>query len=206
MIDEVQNKAGEVVDQTKEQATNQVSTQKDRLADGLQNAAAMVLMSSDQLRQNNQEGIAQYTDQVAGKIDEFAIFLRERGLGDIASEVENYARREPVLFLGGAFTLGLLAARFLKSSKPSQPFNPNTNALARRRGDSSRATTHAPLTPKPVTKQEAEDFATAALAPEGSSVARHFGEDISAGEKKQTGKTRPNSQTQDTELTVTDAL
>ena len=206
VIDEVQNKAGEVVDQIKEQATTQVSTQKERLADGIQNAAAMVLMGSDQLRQNNQEGIAQYTDQIANKMDEAAIFLRERGIGDIASELENFARREPVLFLGGAFTVGLLAARFLKSSRPSQPFNPNTTTLARRQGDATRATTQAPLTPKPVTKQEAQDFATAALEPEGSSVGRHFGEDIAAGAKKQTGKSQPKSQNQDNELVVTDAL
>jgi hypothetical protein len=31
-------------------------------------------------------------------------------------EVERFARRQPALFLGGAFTLGLIAARFLKSS------------------------------------------------------------------------------------------
>ena len=30
--------------------------------------------------------------------------------------MEHFARRQPVLFVGGAFTLGLLAARFLKSS------------------------------------------------------------------------------------------
>jgi hypothetical protein len=34
-------------------------------------------------------------------------------------EVENFARRRPAMFLGGAFLLGLAATRFLKSSRQS---------------------------------------------------------------------------------------
>jgi hypothetical protein len=34
--------------------------------------------------------------------------------------VERFARRNQVLFMGGTFALGMLAARFLKSSKPEQ--------------------------------------------------------------------------------------
>jgi len=33
-------------------------------------------------------------------------------------DAERLAHRQPALFVGGAFALGLLAARFLKSSKP----------------------------------------------------------------------------------------
>jgi hypothetical protein len=34
----------------------------------------------------------------------------------MASDVKRFAQRQPALFLGGAFTAGLMAARFLKSS------------------------------------------------------------------------------------------
>ena len=36
----------------------------------------------------------------------------------MVTQVEQYARRQPAIFLGGAFALGLLGARFLKSSNP----------------------------------------------------------------------------------------
>jgi hypothetical protein len=35
--------------------------------------------------------------------------------------VEDFARRQPALFIGGAFMLGLLGARFLKSSAQTDP-------------------------------------------------------------------------------------
>ena len=36
------------------------------------------------------------------------------------SDAEDWARRNPALFLGGAFALGLLASRFLKSGMGRQ--------------------------------------------------------------------------------------
>ena len=36
------------------------------------------------------------------------------------SSTERFARREPLFFLGGAFVVGLLAARFLKSSERAE--------------------------------------------------------------------------------------
>lgn len=182
VIDQVQDKASDVVDSVKEQATSQLNTQKQRLAEGIQNAAAMLLMGSDQLRQNDQAGIAQYTDQIANKMDQFSGFLRESQLSDITTEVESFARREPVLFLGGAFTLGLLAARFLKSSNPSSNSSQNTQALARRQDVDYRATTHTPLTPPPVSRQEATN---GNLGNSQATVARHFGDSVAAGEDSQ---------------------
>jgi hypothetical protein len=37
----------------------------------------------------------------------------------MARDLEGFARRNPALFFGAAFGLGLLAARFLKSTPPS---------------------------------------------------------------------------------------
>jgi hypothetical protein len=37
-------------------------------------------------------------------------------VGELIGDVEQFARRSPALFLGGAFALGVLAARFVKSS------------------------------------------------------------------------------------------
>jgi len=35
-------------------------------------------------------------------------------------DVEHFAHKNPAVFLGGAFALGILAARFLKSGNPNQ--------------------------------------------------------------------------------------
>jgi hypothetical protein len=47
-------------------------------------------------------------------------YLEEHDLEDLVYEAEDFARRKPELFVGGAFTLGLLAARFMKSTAPSR--------------------------------------------------------------------------------------
>ena len=45
-------------------------------------------------------------------------YLRGKDFDRMVDDLEGFARRQPALFLGGAFMLGLLAARFLKSGNP----------------------------------------------------------------------------------------
>ena len=57
-----------------------------------------------------------YANQAADQVERLSSYVRSRTIGDLISDVEGFARREPAIFLGGSFALGLLAARFLKSS------------------------------------------------------------------------------------------
>jgi hypothetical protein len=50
----------------------------------------------------------------------FSDQLRQKDVRELMSDVERFAQRQPTLFLGGAFALGLLGARFLKSSAPTE--------------------------------------------------------------------------------------
>lgn len=129
VIDQVQEKASDVADQVRDQVSEQLNNQKARAAEGLGSVAQMVRFAGDQLRQNNQAMVAQYTDKVAENLDNFSGFLRERKPVELVDEVQNFARREPALFLGGAFALGLLGARFLRSSSSNNRGN-QTTALA----------------------------------------------------------------------------
>ena len=71
---------------------------------------------SDQLRQGNQALLAGYADRVAGQVDQMATYLRQSDPAKVLHDIEDFARREPGLFLAGAFAMGLLGTRFLKSS------------------------------------------------------------------------------------------
>jgi len=44
-------------------------------------------------------------------------YLQRTDVAELVDGVEDFARREPLLFVGGAFALGLLGARFLKSTQ-----------------------------------------------------------------------------------------
>jgi len=116
VVEQTQQKAGEVVDQAKQQATSQLSTRKDQAAASLGTVADALRQTGTHLRENDQHGIAQYADKAAERVEQMSGQLRGKDVQEIVRDVERYARRQPALFLGGAFALGLLGARFLKST------------------------------------------------------------------------------------------
>jgi hypothetical protein len=108
--------AGEAVGQARQQAKAQAASQKERAADSLGSVAQALRQSSQQLREQDRGTLAQYTEKAADQVERFSGSLRNKDVNQLLSEAENFARRQPGVFLGGAFAVGLLAARFLKSS------------------------------------------------------------------------------------------
>jgi hypothetical protein len=78
-------------------------------------------MTRDQLQEQDQAVFAEYSEKMADQIERVSSYLEEHDLDELKHSAEDFARRQPELFLGGAFTLGLLAGRFLKSSAQSGP-------------------------------------------------------------------------------------
>jgi hypothetical protein len=115
-VDQAQQMAGQVVDQAKQQATSQITSRKDQAVDSLGTVAQALRHTGDHLRQNDQGAIAQYADKAAERVEQFTGQLRGKDVQTIVRDVERYARQQPAAFLGGAFVLGLLGARFLKST------------------------------------------------------------------------------------------
>ncbi|MBA3258913.1 MAG: hypothetical protein H0T68_05525, partial [Gemmatimonadales bacterium] len=56
-------------------------------------------------------------DGFADQVDQVAAYLREADFQRLARDVESLARRQPAIVFGAAFAIGLLGARFLKSSE-----------------------------------------------------------------------------------------
>jgi hypothetical protein len=105
-----------LMDRVRDSATSQLGAQKDRATDGIGSVAQAVRQSTQQLRDQHHETIAQYVEQAADQLERFARRMKDRNVGDLAREAQELARRRPALFIGSAFALGLLGARFLKSS------------------------------------------------------------------------------------------
>lgn len=121
MMDQAKDKAQQLADKAQTEATQQVksgvATGKNRAADALGGVAQSLLYSSQQLRDQDQPKVSQYAERAAHKVDELAKYLRNTSPGEMADRVEDFARREPALFLGGLFAVGFIGARFLKSSR-----------------------------------------------------------------------------------------
>ncbi|MEN3337006.1 MAG: hypothetical protein V7647_682 [Acidobacteriota bacterium] len=111
-----------IMDRVRERATAQLSTQKDRATDGLGSVAQAVRQSTQHLRENKQDAIASYVEKAADQIDRFSTQLRNRDVGELVNEVQRFARRQPALFVGSAFAIGVIGARFLKSSSDNRRY------------------------------------------------------------------------------------
>ncbi len=113
--DQAQGKGG-MIDRVKERAAAQLSNQKEKATDGLGSVAAMVRQGTQQLRDQRHDTIAGYVDQAADQIEKFSRQLRDKDVGELLDDAQRLARRRPAVFIGSAFALGVIGARFFKSS------------------------------------------------------------------------------------------
>jgi uncharacterized protein YjbJ (UPF0337 family) len=118
VTDQAQQAAGQVVDQARQQVSSRLTGQKDRAAEGLTSVAHALRQTSQQLRDQDQQTVTGYIERAASQVERVSNYLKQNDLGGLVDDVEQFARRQPALFLGGTFVLGLLGARFLKSSRP----------------------------------------------------------------------------------------
>jgi uncharacterized protein YjbJ (UPF0337 family) len=117
VIDQATEKVNEFVDQAKPQVQNQIDSQRERVAENLGSTASTLRETGQQLRSKDEAAmVGEYMERAAEGVDRFAGYLRSHPVDKIMHDAEDFARRQPAIFLFGAFGLGLLAARFLKSS------------------------------------------------------------------------------------------
>jgi hypothetical protein len=108
-----------LMDEVRGQVTSTVNAQKNRAAAGLGGVAEAIRHAGDELRSEN-ESLALYIDRASEQLRQLADQIREKGAEDIATDVAEFARRRPAVFIGGAFIIGLGLARFLKSTAPGE--------------------------------------------------------------------------------------
>lgn len=137
IAEQVKQQTGDAVGQAAEQAKSMLDQQKDHGADMLSQTAKSLRQAGTDLRKNNSGAVAQVLDGAAQGADNLAGYLRQHNVVQLVDELEDYARQNSTLFLGGAFALGVIAARFLKSSPPdtqSQTYSQRQRAAYGRYG------------------------------------------------------------------------
>ena len=112
-----QNTGNGIVGRVKESATAQLTTQKDRGTSALDSFAQAVRSTTGKLRDDQHDTIASSLEQVATQIENWSQRLRDKDVGELLTDVQRLARRQPGVFIGSAFALGVVGARFLKSSR-----------------------------------------------------------------------------------------
>ena len=113
----VANVANQAKGQATEKVQSSVSQGKERTARALGAVAESLRSAGNDLRGRDEGMIGQFIDGAADRASRIADHLNNSDPNALLDDLENYARREPAVFLGGAFVVGLIAARFLKSSR-----------------------------------------------------------------------------------------
>jgi len=90
--------------------------QTHRAADQLGGVASVLHQAAEQLDAENNGTAARYAVQAADRVEQVADMLRNSTVDDVVAQVEGFARRQPEVFMGAAFAVGFLFARFVKSS------------------------------------------------------------------------------------------
>ncbi|MBP2290497.1 hypothetical protein [Azospirillum rugosum] len=90
--------------------------QSHRAADQLGSVANALHKAAEQLNDENNGAAARYAGQAADRVEQVADMLRTSSVDDMVGQVERFARRQPEVFVGAAFAVGFLFARFIKSS------------------------------------------------------------------------------------------
>jgi hypothetical protein len=116
---EAGQEAGQTATHLADKATGIGVEQADRVrmqaADGIHQLASSVRRASTDL-EADQPAIANLTTTAADGAERVAGFLRETDARQMVGAVEDIARRQPLIFVGGAFLLGIAASRFIKAA------------------------------------------------------------------------------------------
>lgn len=84
-------------------------------AEIVSSVAGAIRKGAGELDQNVPQA-AGYIRYAADQVDSMSETLRNRDLGQLVSDLESFARRQPTAFMGATFVAGFMAIRFLKSS------------------------------------------------------------------------------------------
>jgi hypothetical protein len=115
------NAAGDI----RESAANAAETARDKASEfaergkaagagRMEGFARAVRRAADDLQEDSPQ-IAGYVRQAADGLQQASSSIRSRSVGEIMDMVENFARRQPTAYFGGAVLAGFVLSRFVKS-------------------------------------------------------------------------------------------
>lgn len=120
--DALQRQGNDIADQTRELASNAAEKLQAAVASQKSAGADYLGAVGNSMRRASHEFDAQlpqagnYIRGAAEQIDSVAEALRTRDMSQMVADMQDFARRQPVAFLGAAVLAGFAAVRFFKSA------------------------------------------------------------------------------------------
>lgn len=113
--DEVKDSAKTLAQSAKGAVADQVDAAKSTAANEVDGIASALRKAADELRDDSPQ--SRTFRQLSTGLADFSDTIRGKDFSELTRDVSAFARRNPVVFLGGAVLIGLAASRFAKASE-----------------------------------------------------------------------------------------
>jgi len=111
-----QEKGKEAASSALDQVKTQLDTRSTTVGEGITSFAGAARQASQQMREEGKDGPAQLVDKAADRVEGLGSYLTQADGDTLMRDVEDFARRQPMVFAVGGVAMGFLAARFLRAS------------------------------------------------------------------------------------------
>ena len=116
----------EKTEEARDKAQRSLQEGREKIAQRVENLGSALRAGTDELSED--ELLSRYIEGAAERVDRLASYMRSADPRDAVRDVEDLARRSPLVFYGAAFAIGLAAGRFLKSSGSRSPEGEETSS------------------------------------------------------------------------------
>lgn len=116
----VQDVAEQAKSQTREQLRTQINQRSTQAGEQVSSTAAAMRKTSEHLRVEGKDSVAKVVDGVAERSERLGSYLTRADGDQILRDIEDLARKQPWLFVGGSAVVGFLASRFMKASSSNR--------------------------------------------------------------------------------------
>jgi hypothetical protein len=116
VVAQAQAKAEPAIGQARDRVRSELDRRSTEAGDQLSSVAQVMRRTGDELRSQGNEPHGKVADAAAERMDQVGGYLQRADADAILSDVEELARRQPLVVVAGGLALGLAAARFLKAS------------------------------------------------------------------------------------------
>ena len=137
-VDALRAKREQAFDEAKSRVREAADQQRGRAADAVGGVAGALHRAASDMKGEN-ETMGRYADMAAERLDEVASYLRTADWTEVIHGAEDFARRQPYWFVGGAMAAGFLLARFVKNSGEAERWSDEASSMSRRLAASSGA-------------------------------------------------------------------
>ena len=115
--EQVQAQAKSAVNTATDQAGKYASQAKNSAADEVKGVSSALRSAADDMRSGSPQ--ERTFSQIADSLADVSDTMRDKDLGEMVGAVTDFAKRNPIVFLGSAVMLGFAASRFVKASGSS---------------------------------------------------------------------------------------